>query len=279
MGTSLRLVTVGALLLALSAAGCITSAGQRAELQPDSTAKSLVASSINKTVLIKLSCDVPYTSLVVGADGVPRIVKGVKKMRGHASGVILSSSRSGLSYVLTAAHVLKPTLKYKCVVTAHRSTSTPYKAAGVRLTIVAVSSDVDLAIASTPVYLGASSRVARTASAGDPITVIGYPAPYNDSYIKQNGLDESVSVSTGVIASILNKSGKAHDLRITAPIYFGNSGGPVFNARGEVVGIAVSFYGVRVGGSSIPFPAGYFAVPYHMVRDFLTKSGLSSLLK
>ena len=59
---------------------------------------------------------------------------------------------------------------------------------------------------------------------GDPVVVIGNP------------LGEEFSVTDGIISQIRNQDGYKV-LQTTAPISPGNSGGPLFNEQGEVVGI------------------------------------------
>ena len=59
---------------------------------------------------------------------------------------------------------------------------------------------------------------------GDPVVVIGNP------------LGEEFSVTDGIISQIRNQDGYKV-VQTTAPISPGNSGGPLFNEQGEVVGI------------------------------------------
>ena len=59
---------------------------------------------------------------------------------------------------------------------------------------------------------------------GDPVVVIGNP------------LGEEFSVTDGIISQIRNQDGY-RVVQTTAPISPGNSGGPLFNEQGEVVGI------------------------------------------
>lgn len=91
---------------------------------------------------------------------------------------------------------------------------------------------------------------------GDKITVVGAPL----------GLE--FSVSEGIVAGLHRSGGPTPDaMQITAHTNPGNSGGPVFNTRGEVVGV-VSF----VVSDDSPFvtPIG-FTVSISSIRAFLDK--------
>jgi tetratricopeptide (TPR) repeat protein len=72
--------------------------------------------------------------------------------------------------------------------------------------------------------------------AGDPIAVIGNPL----------GLEGSLS--NGIVAAVRPDNKKADDpmagfIQITAPISDGSSGSPVFNMRGEIIGMATCGFG------------------------------------
>lgn len=89
---------------------------------------------------------------------------------------------------------------------------------------------------------------AVTLDPGTNIYAIGNPA----------GLERSIS--TGVVAGSRVMEGRQL-LQITSPISPGSSGGPVFNAKGEVVGIAV---GMLEGGQNLNF-----AIPASVVLKWL----------
>ena len=95
------------------------------------------------------------------------------------------------------------------------------------------------------VFLGASDSM----NVGDAVYAIGAPI----------GLDRTVS--SGII-SVTNRTfeGRCH-FQITTPINPGNSGGPLFNLRGEVVGVNSSGYTGMQGLN--------FAIPSKYVIDFL----------
>lgn len=75
---------------------------------------------------------------------------------------------------------------------------------------------------------------------GDPVYVIGYPL----------GLRGGPSV-TGGIFSARRSDGGVEIIQIDAPINEGNSGGPVINQRGQVVGIAAAVRRTSNTGNSV----------------------------
>lgn len=120
--------------------------------------------------------------------------------------------------------------------------------------VVAANPDADLALVKIEppedivlpyVYMGDSESVA----VGERVYAIGTPI----------GLERTVS--SGIV-SVNNRafSGRTH-LQITTPINPGNSGGPLFNLRGEVVGVNSSGYTGLQGLN--------FAIPSKYVIDFL----------
>ncbi|MBL05603.1 MAG: peptidase S1 [Planctomycetes bacterium] len=94
-------------------------------------------------------------------------------------------------------------------------------------------------------YLGDYDRV----KIGDPVFAIGNPL----------GLDRTVS--DGIVSNRSRALGGKLSIQTTAAINPGNSGGPLFNNRGEVIGVTSSKI---MGGESLGF-----AIPIHYVKDFL----------
>jgi S1-C subfamily serine protease len=81
---------------------------------------------------------------------------------------------------------------------------------------------------------------------GDPIVAIGNPM----------GLE--ATVSNGLVSARRKVDGGLEVLQVSAPIAPGSSGGPLFNERGEVVGVATA---VLTGGQNLAFgvPVAYLA--------------------
>jgi S1-C subfamily serine protease len=133
---------------------------------------------------------------------------------------------------------------------------------GVPATVVGVDRSTDIAVlkveeksrALTPLDLGASSTV----RVGDPVVAIGNPF----------GLERTVTA--GIVSALsrplTTSSGAAIDqvIQTDTPLNSGNSGGPLLNARGQVIGVntAVATAGDGAAGS---FGIG-FAVPIDTVR-------------
>lgn len=78
----------------------------------------------------------------------------------------------------------------------------------------------------------ASFRASPGIRAGDGVVVAGFPLPT----VLQNGLN----VTVGNVSSLAGFAGNSALLQITAPVQPGNSGGPLFDMAGNVVGVIVS---------------------------------------
>lgn len=94
--------------------------------------------------------------------------------------------------------------------------------------LIAVDEEGDLALLSvdTPPERARSSEVAKALpDEGESILVIGNP-------LKLEG-----SVSNGIVSAVREVPNVGRIIQITAPISHGNSGSPVFNLKGQVVGV------------------------------------------
>jgi serine protease Do len=95
------------------------------------------------------------------------------------------------------------------------------------------------------VYVSAGDDIAS----GQDVFVIGAPL----------GLERTLS--TGVVATTSRPIFGQVITQITAPVNPGNSGGPLFNSRGEIIGVI---------NAKIPFGEGLgFAIPVRYLRDFI----------
>lgn len=95
----------------------------------------------------------------------------------------------------------------------------------------------------------------------------GLPAPGAAVYAIGNPAGLERSISTGVVSGIRKFSGREL-IQITTPISPGSSGGPIFNGRGEVIGVAV---GILQEGQNLNF-----AVPATLIQKLLLGEVASS---
>jgi len=86
---------------------------------------------------------------------------------------------------------------------------------------------------------------------GDAIVAIGHPL----------GLEDTVS--NGLVSAIRKLDDDLTVLQISAPIAPGSSGGPIFNDRGEVIGVATA---IMMGGQNLNF-----GVPITYVKELLRR--------
>jgi serine protease Do len=123
-----------------------------------------------------------------------------------------------------------------------------------KVRIIALSGDLDLALLKIeepigmdvpPLYLGDSNEC----KVGDKVFAVGNPL----------GLERSTS--EGIISKASRNVGGRLYIQTTAAINPGNSGGPLFNERGEVVGV-VNMGARFMGGLG-------FAIPSKYVKEFL----------
>jgi len=127
--------------------------------------------------------------------------------------------------------------------------------------IIKADQELDLLIAKTsilninPVPLGDSDAI----TVGEDVVAIGNPA----------GLEGTIS--KGIISGVRNVEGVSF-IQITSPISPGSSGGPVFNVKGKVIGIATAYLD---RGQNLNF-----AMPVNYLRSLKTiRVKLSSLPK
>ena len=136
----------------------------------------------------------------------------------------------------------------------------------VQAIIVRTDKDLDLALLRvkqpkqlTSLLLGSAEDLIETAA----ITAFGYPfgkelAFANDEY-------PNVTISTGHITSLRKIKGELAAIQLDAQLNPGNSGGPVLNDKGQVVGIVVA----GIEGSGV-----YFAIPVSHLSYFLRSASI-----
>jgi S1-C subfamily serine protease len=188
---------------------------------------------------------------------------------GQGSGFVVSAG--GL--ILTNAHVVTTAGQGGSRTTPARTVYVEFSD-GDRVTATVVGVDLfdDVGLlridpkqhALDPVPLGNSSRVV----VGEPVAAIGSPFGNADSL--------SVGVVSAIrrsIPSLTSTYDLVDAIQTDAPINHGNSGGPLFDARGRAIGINAQ---IRSSGTGTGFEGVGFAVPIDSARrsmDQLLKTG------
>ncbi len=110
-------------------------------------------------------------------------------------------------------------------------------------------------------------RAQPSIRAGDDIVVSGFPLPT----LLQNGLN----ITTGNVSAMSGLGGNIALMQITAPVQPGNSGGPLLDLSGNLVGVVVSKLNAqRVAQATGDIPQNVnFAVQGAVARLFLDAGG------
>lgn len=197
-----------------------------------------------------------------------RPVRAARLARGESAaspGAALRRAGSGSGFIVDAAgsiitnhHVVRNCAEVR--IPAHRVT------AGVS----AVDERNDLALLQASVTVGElpTFRSATKVRLGEAIVVAGFPL----GEVLSGGLN----VTTGSISALAGPRNNASMLQITAPIQAGNSGGPVLDQSGQIVGVVVSkLNALRIAAVTGDVPQNVnFAINGTVARAFLETNGV-----
>ena len=168
------------------------------------------------------------------------------------SGIIVS--REGT--VLTNRHVVQQCTGYEVIDDADRK---------LKATLQAVDETRDLALLKTEEGFRnvAPFRRDLTPKLGEAVTVVGYPLA--------GVLGTKPTVGFGHVSSTVGMRGDPTQMQISVPIQRGNSGGPVLDHSGNVIGVVVSkLDALKLAQSTGDLAQNVnFAIRGEFVRDFL----------
>jgi uncharacterized protein len=186
------------------------------------------------------------------------------------SGIIVS--RNG--HVLTNQHVVRECGTHEVIDDADRK---------LKATLHAVDDVKDLALLLVEERFAAAAPIRRDASPrlGEAVIVVGFPLV--------GVLGTRPTVGFGHVSSTVGIRGNKSQMQISVPIQRGNSGGPVFDQSGNVIGVVVSkLDALKIAERVGDLPQNVnFAIRGDIVRTFLeannvvftTASGDSSRLE
>ncbi|EJN08871.1 trypsin-like serine protease with C-terminal PDZ domain containing protein [Bradyrhizobium sp. YR681] len=106
----------------------------------------------------------------------------------------------------------------------------------------------------------------RSIRSGDSVVVIGFPF--------HGLLTSDFTVTTGIVSSLSGMRNDSRFLQISAPVQPGNSGGPLFDTAGQVVGVVTAkIPALRIAAATGDIPENInFAIKTGALRDFLDNS-------
>jgi serine protease Do len=172
---------------------------------------------------------------------------------GAGTGFVITSD----GYIVTAYHVIDGATDI--AITFTDSTSYP-------ATLIGGDEDNDIAVLKidatdlTPVVLGDSTQL----QVGDTVTAIGNALGTLANTTTTgviSGLDRAIEMSDGTVINVLQTD---------CTVNSGNSGGPLFNAYGEVIGVVNAKYSSSGSSSAATIEGIGFAIPYADVKDKIT---------
>ncbi|MCB6179239.1 serine protease [Rhodobacter sp. Har01] len=142
---------------------------------------------------------------------------------------------------------------------------------GTPLDVVAADSSLDIAVLAGATDAGAWLKLSalEVPKLGEAVTALGYP--YYTS------LDQGLTVTSGNVSALRGADGSSNRVMITAPVQPGNSGGPLLNKKGAVIGVVVS----RIDDLAVLEETGSlpqnmnFAVPSGPLLTFLAQNRIS----
>jgi len=171
------------------------------------------------------------------------------------TGFVVSSS----GHIVTNNHVIG-----ECVGDVHGNL---VGEATTKLRVVSTDKTNDLALLqATGTFKDIATIRATAVHSGDPIVVIGFPF--------HGLLTSDFTVTTGIISSLAGLFNDTRFLQISAPVQPGNSGGPLLDTSGNIVGVvAEKLNALRVAKATGDIPENInFAIKTGALRDFLDNS-------
>lgn len=167
---------------------------------------------------------------------------------------------SGNGHVVTNHHVIDGCSDLKGNLTGE---------AAVALRVVSSDATNDLALLQAPssVAFKEFARIRdRSIRSGDSVVAIGFPY--------RGLLSSDFTVTTGIVSSLSGMRNDSRFLQISAPVQPGNSGGPLFDTTGQIVGVVTGkLDNLRIAVATGNIPENInFAIKTGALRDFLDNS-------
>jgi S1-C subfamily serine protease len=142
-------------------------------------------------------------------------------------------------------------------------------------TVIAADAERDLALLRTDADAGPVLPFRRAAEMrrGESVVTYGFPLA--------GLLSSGPTLTTGDVSALAGLGDNARQIQISAPVQQGNSGGPLLDLRGHVVGVIVSKLNAqRIAQATGDIPQNVnFAVKHTEAVDFMREHGVQPLLE
>ncbi len=193
-------------------------------------------------------------SLPVADASEPVLEEPELELESNASGFVIG--RDGeTTFIVTNHHVVEDCDKVSVI----------YAGKSYEASVRAKDANSDLALLETNIPAARPASFSRLSRArlGEAVTAAGYPL--------QGLLSKSLNVTGGNVSALAGLGDDAKHLQITAPLQPGNSGGPLLDASGNVVGVAASkLNAIAAAELTGDLPQNVnFAIKAALVRSFL----------
>jgi S1-C subfamily serine protease len=217
-----------------------------------------------RTVLISVDCTPKEGVVILGTSNPKRYGDG------WGTGIIVRSTKDR-SYLFTAAHVIefddtKNAKHFDCVINIQRAEDAGTDDNKMVATLVAKSTGRDVAVLRVPVDMGINTALEVAPFTGENVWAAGFPVQ------KMSRRTKVLSITKGTLATLnvpARKKKFGHYHRVTSQIYFGNSGGGIWNKQGKLLAVVSSMF---ANSDKVPYEGYYYTKPVSEVLHVLTKS-------
>jgi len=196
----------------------------------------------------------------------PTEVAGAKDGRQHSSkGLVLTSTGTGFfinnaGFAMSNAHVVADCKELRALVSDEESTAS----------LIVADVQNDLAVIKLPRRSEAAAQFRPAGTRlGESVVAFGFPY-YGE--LSSRGV-----LSAGIVSALAGLADDSRNLQISAPVQPGNSGGPLFDSSGNVIGIVSSrLHAIRVAKVTGDIPQNVnFAIKANVATSFLDANGIS----
>lgn len=188
----------------------------------------------------------------------PQKTQAKRTVQSTGTGFIVSKA----GHVLTNYHVVDGCKEVRAQIPAGKVAVTPVAARDPRNDLAL------LKLSSPPTMSTATFRDGQIVRQGDSVVAVGFPL--------HGVLASGVNLTTGTVSALAGLGDDTRFLQISAPVQPGNSGGPLLDLSGNVIGVVVSkLDAIKVAKAIGDIPQNVnFAINAAVARGFLDAKGV-----